>query len=203
MATATDIDGNWGADRLRLAMGIDVSAMQSEIAVLTRGDWTRHFVTQHFDGDWLVLPLRAPVGADHPILQIANNPGTKHWTDTPWVDTLPACADWVRNQCPGRVGAARLMALAPGSHIHEHRDAALSAADGMVRLHLPILTNDGVDFRLNGTRVVMAEGELWYLRLTDPHSVANRGGGTRIHLVVDTVPDAAFNAILAAAGGAA
>ncbi len=46
----------------------------------------------------------------------------------------------------------------------------------MVRIHIPVVTNDGVDFRLNGTRVVMPAGSSWYLRLSDPHSMANRGG---------------------------
>jgi hypothetical protein len=57
----------------------------------------------------------------------------------------------------------------------------------MVRIHIPVATNDGVDFRLNGVRCIMAAGSTWYLRLSDPHSVANRGLDDRIHLVVDAV----------------
>jgi hypothetical protein len=38
--------------------------------------------------------------------------------------------------------------------------------------------------------VVMAPGEAWYLRLSDPHSVANRGTTDRVHLVIDCVVDA-------------
>ena len=52
-------------------------------------------------------------------------------------------------------------------------------------LHIPVVTNDGVDFRLNGERCVMAAGSCWYLRLSDPHSVANRGSNDRVHLVID------------------
>jgi mannose-6-phosphate isomerase-like protein (cupin superfamily) len=55
----------------------------------------------------------------------------------------------------------------------------------MVRLHIPVVTNDAVDFRLNGERVVLEAGSCWYLRLSDPHSVANRGTEDRVHLVVD------------------
>lgn len=44
-----------------------------------------------------------------------------------------------------------------------------------------------IDFRLNGTRVVMAEGECWFLRLSDEHAVANRGDSDRIHLVIDVI----------------
>jgi hypothetical protein len=45
----------------------------------------------------------------------------------------------------------------------------------MVRILIPVVTNEGIDFRLNGTRVVMPAGSRWHLRLCDPHSVANRG----------------------------
>jgi quercetin dioxygenase-like cupin family protein len=54
-----------------------------------------------------------------------------------------------------------------------------------VRLHLPILTNSRVRFEVNGRPVVMAPGEVWYLRLSDPHSVDNAGDDARIHLVID------------------
>jgi mannose-6-phosphate isomerase-like protein (cupin superfamily) len=77
------------------------------------------------------------------------------------------------------------MRLTPGSVIKEHEDVVLSFEDGMVRLHIPVVTNDAVDFRLNGERVVLEAGSCWYLRLSDPHSVANRGTEDRVHLVVD------------------
>ena len=77
------------------------------------------------------------------------------------------------------------MRLAPGSVIKEHRDHDLSFEQGMVRIHIPVVTNEGVDFRLNGLRCVMPAGSSWYLRLSDPHSVANRGADDRVHLVID------------------
>jgi hypothetical protein len=56
-----------------------------------------------------------------------------------------------------------------------------------VRLHVPIFTNDEVEFLLNGTAVPLNEGELWYLRLSDPHSVLNRGQTERVQLSIDVV----------------
>ena len=44
---------------------------------------------------------------------------------------------------------------------------------------------DRVDFRLNGERITLREGECWYLRLSDPHSVTNGGDTDRIRLVID------------------
>lgn len=83
--------------------------------------------------------------------------------------------------------SVRLMRLTPGSSIKEHNDHDLDAEHGMARLHVPITTNPGVTFRLNGSEVAMAPGEVWYLRLSDPHSVTNLGGTDRIHLVIDAV----------------
>jgi hypothetical protein len=62
---------------------------------------------------------------------------------------------------------------------------------GRHRAHpYPVVTNPDVAFYLNGARVVLEAGSAWYLRLTDPHSVSNKGGSDRVHMVVDaTVND--------------
>ena len=88
-------------------------------------------------------------------------------------------------ECP--LGAVRLMRLGPGSIIKEHRDDDLAFERGTVRLHVPITTNPHVEFLLNGSRVVMAPGSTWYLRLSDPHSVSNNGAADRVHLVIDAL----------------
>ena len=53
------------------------------------------------------------------------------------------------------------------------------------KVQVPVVTNPDVDFRLNGRRVVMEAGSAWYLKITDPHSVANHGTEDRVHLVID------------------
>jgi hypothetical protein len=42
----------------------------------------------------------------------------------------------------------------------------------------------------------MAPGETWYLRLADPHSVANRGPVKRVHLVIDLILNPWLDALL-------
>jgi hypothetical protein len=44
-----------------------------------------------------------------------------------------------------------------------------------------------MEFYLAGSRVVMGEGECWYLDLSQPHRLHNRGKTDRIHLVIDCV----------------
>jgi len=81
--------------------------------------------------------------------------------------------------------AVRLMRLTPGSVIKEHTDLNLSFEEGTVRIHVPVATNADVAFYLNRSRVVLDAGSAWYLRLSDPHSVANRGTTDRVHMVID------------------
>ena len=184
MATAS-AQSAW-PDRVRLPLVFDPGPLAADLAALERGDWTAHFVQRNYEGDWSVLPLRAQAGAMHPIQMIYSAPGATAFVDTPWRARMPALSAVIDAfACP--VLAVRLMRLAAGSVIKEHADFDLDAADGLARIHVPIQTNADVDFRLNGTRVAMAPGEARYLRLADPHSVANRGRAARIHLVLDLV----------------
>jgi len=63
-------------------------------------------------------------------------------------------------------------------------DLAAVAGAGWI-LHMPVTTNEGVGFRLNGTRCPMPVGSGCYLRLSDPHSVANRGDSDRVQIFID------------------
>ena len=54
-----------------------------------------------------------------------------------------------------------------------------------MRIHIPVVTNPDVEFFLDGRRIIMGEGECWYLDLNLPHRVQNRGSTDRVHLVID------------------
>lgn len=189
-------------DRLCLPIQFNAEALQRDVEALQKSHWVDHFVPDHYSGEWSALPLRAPKGAMHPILQIAANPGVAEWVETPLLVMSPALQAAL-SRLPAPLQSARLMRLGPGSRIHEHSDLALAAEEGTARLHIPVMTNDLVDFRLNGIPVPMAAGELWYLRLSDPHSVHNAGETARIHLVVDCIMNAALADLLLHAASSA
>ena len=171
-------------DRLRLPFRFDPALLARDLANLSAAAWVRHYVKQNYEGDWAVIPLRAPAGETHPLRMINSDPAARNFVDTPLLDASPYFREVLATfEAPLRT--ARLMRLTPGSVIKEHHDVALSFEDGTVRLHIPVVTNDAVDFRLNGVRVALEAGSCWYLRLSDPHSVANRGTEDRVHLVVD------------------
>lgn len=171
-------------DRLRLPLEFDAGRLAADMAAIAASGWIKHFVKQNYDGDWSAIPLRGPAGARHPIKMIYPDPTCTEFADTPLLAATPYFREVLGVfACP--LKTVRLMRLAPGSLIKPHRDHELGFEDGMVRFHIPVTTNDGVDFRLNGARCIMAAGSSWYLRLSDPHSVANRGGTDRVHLVID------------------
>ena len=79
----------------------------------------------------------------------------------------------------------RLLSLGPGAEIAEHTDHELGYEFGEVRLHVPIITSPEVEFRVQGRRIEMRPGEVWYIDASRPHAVTNHGDRERIHLVLD------------------
>lgn len=171
-------------DRAKLPLNFDPQALKKDLASLEHAEWIDHFVEQNYEGSWTVIPLRGPKGAEHPVMMIYSDPTCTEFADTPFLDACPYFREVLSSfQCP--VNAARLMRLTPDSVIKEHTDHDLSLEEGSARLHVPITTNAGVEFRLNDRLVDIHVGECWYLRLSDPHSVVNRGEEDRVHLVID------------------
>jgi hypothetical protein len=77
------------------------------------------------------------------------------------------------------------MKLNPGAVIKEHADLEMSFEEGEARFHIPIATNDKVDFFIQEEKIPMKEGDCWYLNLSLKHRVNNFGNASRIHLVID------------------
>ena len=176
-------------DRIRLPFAFDPARLQRDLETAASQQWIAHFVKQNYEGDWSVIPLRGTAGATHPVMMIYSDPRAKGFEDSPMLGVCPYFREVLAAfRCP--LQAVRLMRLTPGSIIKEHFDDDLSFDDGTVRIHIPITTNPGVVFEVNRRRVDMAVGEAWYLRLCDPHRVANSGETDRVHMVIDaTVND--------------
>jgi hypothetical protein len=173
-------------DRLRLALTFDPARLVRDLQGLASVGWIDHFVAQNYDGNWSVIPLRGKAGACHPVMMIYSDPTATSFEDTPMLQGCPYFREVLDAfQCP--LQAVRLMRLTPGSRIKEHADLDLSIEEGAARIHIPVVTNPGVEFYLNGSRIVMEAGSAWYLRLSDPHSVHNNGDSDRVHMVIDAV----------------
>lgn len=165
----------------QLHMAVDIAAVQSEVMALSE-TWSPHFNTKHYEGEWTVLPLRAPGGHSDRI--IPDNFQDEAYHDTPQMNACPAIKSILSSfQCP--VLSARLLKLKSGAYIKPHRDHELAFEKGEARLHFPIFTNEGVEFYIEDELLRMREGQCWYINANLLHSVANKGETDRIHLVVD------------------
>jgi len=57
------------------------------------------------------------------------------------------------------------------------------------RIHVPIISNDHVFFRVGGEQKVMRPGEMWEINNATSHAVDNQSDEDRIHMIIDWVPN--------------
>jgi hypothetical protein len=166
----------------RLALSFDVKRLKSDLVLIEPTDWIPHFNSDYFDGDWSGVALQSADG--NPARLYTDPTLTKTLIDTP---VLARCRYFQEVlsafSCP--IKSARLLKLGPGSVIREHRDYNLSFEDGTARIHIPISTDPLVEFIVDNRRLVMNEGEAWYINFNLPHRLRNLSDKARIHLVID------------------
>ena len=175
---------------VQLLPTFDTRRLQEELATVTRYKWERQRTsTKEGIGaptqlDWRVLPLRS-IGGDGDRTD-PGGPGPVGFASTPHLRTLPYLAD-ILGRIPAPLNAARLMALGPRTACRPHRDSKYALSHGMVRLHLPIVTDPGAVLVLDDVTYRWKPGELWAGEFSRPHHVANGGDESRVHLVVDAL----------------
>jgi hypothetical protein len=169
----------------RLPITFDVAPLLAEVATLEERRWVSHFNANYHDGGWQGAALRSP-GGDAGRLYPDAGGGAQR--DTELMAACPQIAAQLRRiESPLR--SVRILRLAAGSVIREHRDDDLLPEAGEARLHVALATNEDVEFYVDNARVILLPGECWYLDLSRPHRVQNRGRQDRIHLVIDCALD--------------
>ena len=167
---------------LKLAPHYDATRLEHDLNQIVGSEFIPHFNKRYYEGDWSVVPLRSVGGRSD---QIYPDPtATNKYADTPLLDRCPYVRE-VLTSLECQLQAVRFLRLKAGSVIKEHMDYNLSLEDGELRLHIPVTTNPEVEFVLDGHRIVMNPGELWYCNFNLPHRVTNHGSTDRIHLVID------------------
>lgn len=162
----------------KLPVSFDPIRLKEDLARVPPEEWLPHFSKIQYDAGWSGVALRSSGG--NPVTLEA---GRSDYGDTKLLCLCPYFREVLSQfKCPLR--RVRLLKLESGARIKEHIDPR---SDKVVRLHIPIVTNPDVEFCSNGSSVVMAPGELWFIDVTFPHSVSNRGDSGRIHLVIDCV----------------
>ncbi len=161
-----------------LPLEFDSARIANELGALSEGQWLGHFVRIHYDTGWRGIGVRTRSGDP------ADLEAGPAYVDTPLLARLPATKELIQSFRCG-LKRVRFLKLEPGARIKEHIDLETGAGHDEVRLHVPIHTNQSVEFFSNGERIRMLPGECWFLDASYPHSLYNGGETDRIHLVID------------------
>jgi hypothetical protein len=195
------LDDIASCDRIQLPMHFDADRMREDVAALNLRDFV------YYD----VMPLTAPAHLLDPT--VAPPPAANYadgswaqWRGTSALDSsayLSEVVDSFRQHTS--VTLVRLLRLAPDSIVEEHTDPTLGLQieESLIRLTIPIVTNETVTFYLNKIPVPMLGGECWYLRLTDPHSIVNAGQNERINMTIDVIPNEWVRSLLSSSAESA
>lgn len=180
----------------KLPFSFDETLLQTDLSVCEASAWKEHFNTNDYSGSWTAIALRSPSGKASDILA---HPTEFQFADTP---LLHQCNYFkkILSEFKFEKEAVRLLRLAPGSIIKEHRDMGLAYRFGEFRIHIPIQTKSSVSFLIGNFNVPMKSAECWYADFDLPHSVKNESDTERIHLVIDGKRNEWTDAIFAAAG---
>ena len=89
----------------------------------------------------------------------------------------------------GKFGRIMLTKLFANQKITPHLDVMYDYFNIARRFHVPIITNDLVDFYVNKERKVMKEGECWEINNKKIHAVENNSNEDRVHLLFDIIPN--------------
>jgi len=169
---------------LQLPFYFDAFQMQHEVNQLMEARWQPHYQKLHYEGEWSAIPLRSVGGkADNIIIAPTNGIS---YEDTVFLSSCPYFQK-VLQYFKCQLKAVRLLKLNAGAVIKEHRDTDLCFEKGEIRLHIPVITNDEVEFYLDNERMFLKEGDCSYMNFNLPHSISNKGKSDRIHLVVDAI----------------
>jgi hypothetical protein len=132
-------------------------------------------------GEWTGIALHTMGGKDSVY---PSAPGMDRYQETENLRKTPYFKQILDElDCPKEV--VRLLFLPPGGHIKDHFDFQTNFQFGLVRLHIPILTDPDVAFVIDGERMNWKAGELWYGDFSRVHSVKNDSQIVRVHMVAD------------------
>jgi len=102
--------------------------------------------------------------------------------------------DYIRQVMAGFgevLGRSRLMQLAPGCEVSSHVDFNYHWYT-RVRIHIPVITNEDVQFYCGSDSIHMEAGQCWIFDSWRRHNVVNNGSAARVHLVIDAAGSSKF-----------
>jgi hypothetical protein len=164
-------------------VAFDASRLAAETLMAGNAGWEMHFNSADYEGAWSGVALRT--NSPHKLSLYIDRSGAS-FRDTEVLASLPYFQECIHAR-PFSIRAVRILKLAAGAAIHEHRDSGLSIEHDEARFHVPIVSNDRTEFVVGDAPIFLTLGECWYVNVDLPHRITNSGTTDRIHLVVDAV----------------
>jgi hypothetical protein len=161
----------------------DVSALKAKVAELTEADWAESDRHTQFDIHKETQSIQL-LGDDmsHTL------PQKTRYFDLLADDVAPIIERLKEHFGHQGVFLRALIArLNAHSQIKPHVDKGYSLIN-CNRVHIPLFTNDKVQFSVGGESRTLKEGEVWEINNADVHAVTNTSDSPRIHLIIDWTP---------------
>jgi hypothetical protein len=165
---------------IRLPRTYDVDRLLADLQIL-RDVKTAPQPGPYHAGEWTGIALHSMGGKDSVFPSAAGMDRyqpTENLLRTPYFKQILDELD-----CPKEV--VRILFLPPGGYIKDHFDFHTSFQFGLLRLHIPIITDPALNFVIDGERMDWRPGELWYGDFSKVHSVKNDSQIVRVHIVID------------------
>lgn len=182
-------------DYKQLPFEFDEKLLIADMQVCLQQNWAAHFNKADYAGEWEIIALRSQSGLENDIQAFSN----RGYSNTTLMDKCLYFKQIVDSFACEKE-AVRLMNLKPKSEIKTHTDMAGGYDDGFCRIHIPILTNQNVQFVVNGQSLPMKPGQAWYANFSKPHFIKNEGKTDRVHLVVDCIRNSWTDALFETLG---
>lgn len=146
------------------------------------------------DMNWTAIPLRNATGSSlQDGIEINNTikkNGMLPCTNTHFLQELPYMAsilDEIADKFDTEIGLVRISKVPAYSTITRHQDGRAFDLDkgSISRLHIPIITASDAIFEVGACSYNLIPGTLYYVNVSKPHAVYNKGPHDRIHLIID------------------
>lgn len=165
---------------LKFPVVIDTARLVQEFGQIPETAWGNSHWEVHCSIDMLLL-RGGNKGTDEDFL-------TNDVTNAPILNELPYISSLLAPEGPfGEVTYAFIFRTKPNGITQVHNDGH-EAWEKTVRIHIPIVTNDGAFLIVEKKAKHLAVGEAWSFDNQSQHSVVN-GDSTRVHLIIDVNPN--------------
>ncbi len=166
---------------LKLPFHFEEENLKKDLETILAKEWLPQIYKMNYKGEWTSLALISKEGNNNTFAYASANENLK---DTAILKKCPYFKQVLNHfKCP--LISARLLKLCAHSEIKPHRDFKLGYEDNNFRIHIPIVTNNQIEFILGGEKLDMLPGECWYTNVNFVHSVTNKSSKDRVHLVID------------------